>query len=174
MYIKQNPLPTSIGDYISLINGRSEVLETLKEWVSIGGGAQDILDDKDLFQAVQVFLNSPTDHTVHQNRNFFDPTVQNAWQNLVDCRQTLRAVVKSATMRPPAPHKSAAQTKATAVLNETRLRNFNSTSLPDIDRASPADLVDSFEGMACAAFGNVSEEVSQPELPHLPVAELRC
>ncbi|KDR79407.1 hypothetical protein GALMADRAFT_208785 [Galerina marginata CBS 339.88] len=42
--------------FFEVASKRNEVLVTIKEWLTIGGGAQDILDDVQLYHAVEGFL----------------------------------------------------------------------------------------------------------------------
>lgn len=142
-----------------MVSSRSEVLETMKEWVSSGGGAQDALDDVQLFNAVQSFLGSPTDHAIHESANFEDSNVRQAWTTLVELKQSLSVSFISATKRPLAPGTDAPHKPAAVNTNGTRAPNISSREAPDIDLIDAEHLVDNLDGMACAAFSNVTQEV---------------
>lgn len=161
MYIKSVPQgsPPPISEYLHVARARSEVMETMKEWISAGGGAQDILDDLQLLHAMQAFLNGATDHSVPESPNYNDASVQQAWQSLSETHQSLSRVFQSCTMRPTSSG-HAPMSKATLSINESRVRNLSTREPPDIDRLDAEELVDNLDGMACAAFSNVTEEVN--------------
>lgn len=139
-----------------MINRRNEVLETIKEWITSGGGAQDILDDSDLYKAVNDFLQSPLDHTIFQSVMFGASPVEKAWQSLMETKRSVKGTFISQTMRPTIHrglHNQSSQGKG------TRIRNLSTRELPDIDRMDPESFVDNLDGMASAAFSNVTQEV---------------
>jgi hypothetical protein len=131
---------------------RSEVLETIKEWVCVGGGAHDALDDVQLFDAVSSFLSSTTDHAVGESSNFQDPAVRQAWSNLEQARSSLASCFATQTKMPQRINAKLSSTS-------TRARNVIQDA-SDFDRISPEDFVAHLDAMACAAFSNVSEEVN--------------
>lgn len=135
---------------------RSEVLGTIKEWIVTGGGAQDILDDSSLYEAVISFLDAPSDHKVFQAENFGDNSVRQSWAGLMQQKESLRTIFLSHTMRPPIS-RAAPRTRSNS--NGARKRHLNNREPPDLDRIDPEALVDNLDGMGCAAFSNVTEEV---------------
>ncbi|KAJ7036799.1 rho GTPase activating protein 22 [Mycena alexandri] len=160
MYIQtrpRGPVP-SVAEFLYVAGSRTEVLDTIKDWLTRGGGAQDMLDDPQLHTAVRSFLDNPTDHVMPQSANTSDPGVEQAWGTLTDVRCRLRRTFDSHTMRPPAPFPSLAHATPASV-NGQRSRPQNQTrDPPDIDRIDPEELVDNLDAMACAAFGNVTQE----------------
>lgn len=158
LYITSQPTGSSpnSAEYVHVANKRNEVLIATKEWLTIGGGAQDILDDIQLFNAVRSFLESTDDHGFHQSESFKEPPAQQAWNTLLSTKKSLDAVFTSQTMRPPITRIHAQK----SALNGSRTRKMTTTrEPPDMDRMDPEDLVDNLDGMACAAFSNVTEEV---------------
>ncbi|KAF8058629.1 rho GTPase activating protein 22 [Lyophyllum atratum] len=159
LYITSQPFGSSppVGEYVHVATTRTEVLDTIKEWLTIGGGAQDVLDDTQLFLAVRSFLDSPSDHVVYEAKNFSHSNVQQSVSRLKDARESLRSSFTSQTMRPlttrgpPIPRGS---------LNGggVRSRNLSMREPPDMDRIDAEDFVDNLDGMASAAFSNVTEE----------------
>ena len=133
----------------------------MKEWVSAGGGAQDIVDDSQLLHAMQTFLDSPTDHLVHGLSDVADNIIQQALETLKELRRSLRRTIQSCTMRPPRSAHGPVP-RPTASATESRVRNLSTREPPDVDRVSAEELVDNLDGMACAAFSNVTEEVKLP------------
>ncbi|KAJ7085330.1 rho GTPase activating protein 22 [Mycena crocata] len=153
----RGPVP-SVAEFLYVAGSRTEVLDVIKDWLVRGGGAQDMLDDPQLHTAVRAFLDNPTDHIMPQSANANDPGVEQAWGTLSEVRCRLRRTFESHTMRPPAPFPSLHHPPA-GVANGQRSRPQNQTrDPPDIDRVEPEELVDNLDAMACAAFGNVTEE----------------
>ncbi|KAL0574214.1 rho GTPase-activating protein [Marasmius crinis-equi] len=158
-YIKAQPAGSdpSVDDYLDVLNGRLKVIEAMRTWVTKGGGAQDILDDTQLLQAIRTFMQSPTDHLIYLSASFDDPSVQQARDTLVENRTALERLIHSQILRPhyqrfqPFARPRFAQT-------ESRMRNLSTRDPPDIDRMSPEEFVDNLDGMAFATFSNVTEE----------------
>ncbi|TFY52307.1 hypothetical protein EVG20_g10606 [Dentipellis fragilis] len=132
---------------------RSDIFETITEWLQNGNGSQDILDDAALFQAVQAFLTSTTDHEAPDSPAKDDPGVVKAWNNLAQSREAVLVLFTAHTMRPPIQSLSVSEPLPS--VSETP--SFTGEP-PDLDKISPEDLVDNFDAMACAAFRNVTEE----------------
>ncbi|KAJ7152811.1 rho GTPase activating protein 22 [Mycena filopes] len=160
MYIQtrpRGPVP-SIAEFLYVAGSRTEVLDTLQDWLTRGGGAQDMLDDPQLHTAVRSFLDNPTDHVMPSSANAADPGVEQAWGTLTDVRCRVRHTFHSQTMRPPVPFPSFPHATS-ASTNGQRSRPQNQTrDPPDIDRIDPEELVENLDAMACAAFGNVTQE----------------
>lgn len=129
----------------------------IKDWVTSGGGAQDCLDNIQLFEAVQSFLESPLD------RSSFDPLgteendVSQTWDALDSARQMTFTAFKAHTRRPP----SVFLANARPLNPSTRARSFGNQP-PDLDEISAEELVENLNAMGCAAFSNISEEVGLP------------
>ncbi|KAJ7122281.1 hypothetical protein C8R44DRAFT_164401 [Mycena epipterygia] len=160
MYIQTRPggAVPSVAEFLYVAGSRTEVLETIKDWLIRGGGSQDMLDDPQLHTAVRSFLENPTDHLILPSANASDPSVEQAWSTLAEVRFRLRQTFASYTMRPPPPFPSLARPPAGSA-NGQRARTQNQTrEPPDIDRIDPEELVDNLDAMACAAFSNVTEE----------------
>ncbi|KAK7029539.1 rho GTPase-activating protein [Paramarasmius palmivorus] len=158
-YIRAQPHGTdpTVDDYVDVLTSRQKVIETIKSWLTRGGGAQDMLDDSQLLASLHSFLQSSTDHLVYMSSNFSDPTVQQTRESLVDSRTSLERIIHSQTLR---PHQSRIQplVRQAFASNESRVRNLSTREPPDIDRMSPEEFVDNVDGMAFAAFNNVTEE----------------
>jgi hypothetical protein len=160
LYITLQPVGSSpsITEYLYVANARSEVLQTIKEWLTLGGGAQDVLDDPQLFNGIRSFLDNHSDHVVYEASNFEDVNVRQAWANLTEVKSSLLSSFISQTMRPlttrPPPIRRSSVNGAGA-----RSRNLSTREPPDVDRIEAEDFVDNLDSMACAAFSNVTEEV---------------
>ncbi|KAM6502914.1 rho GTPase activating protein 22 [Amanita muscaria] len=159
MYITSQPpgsaQTVTVDDYLQIATSRSQVLDAIREWLSIGGGAQDILDDAQLYCAIRTFLDNTMDHAVFESEHFADPMVQHAWDGLKESRQSLTSFLISQTMRPrlirvPQVHH---HMRAGA-----RMKSHGGREPPDIDRIDPEEFVDIVDGMVAAAFSNVTEE----------------
>ncbi|KAH9485798.1 Rho GTPase-activating protein 21 [Psilocybe cubensis] len=157
IYISAQPPGSSptIAQYMQVINKRSEVLSTTKEWLTSGGGAQDILDDTQLYNAVENFLDNTSDHLLFKSTMADAPPVQKAWESLMEEKDTVKATFISQTMRPTISrghHQQRSQGRG------ARTRNISTREPPDLDRMDPEAFVDNLDGMACAAFSNVTQE----------------
>ncbi|KAF9065118.1 hypothetical protein BDP27DRAFT_1332534 [Rhodocollybia butyracea] len=161
IYLKSQPIgsPPLPDQYLTAISVKSQVLETVKLWLTKGGGAQDILDDSQLLQALRAFFSSSSDHTIlHASppTMFEDSSVRQAWDSLTESRQVVEQILCSQTMRPSIPRNHISRSTVTA--SESRMRNLSTREPPDMDRMSPEEFVDNIDGMAFAAFNNVTEE----------------
>lgn len=146
----------------------------MQDWLTIGGGAQDILDDVQLFNTVQSFLETETEQQVNgdddeDNDDDNNPiAVEQALESLVETKRSLKLTFMSQTMRPTIsrgfhnlrPHQGGSNRGG-----GTRTRNVNARDPPDLDRMAPEDFVDNVEGMAGAAFSNVTQEVCVCVIP---------
>jgi GTPase-activating protein BEM2 len=161
VYLKtQTPAnAASVEDYVKCISSRTAVLETLRTWLSKGGGAQDMLDDVQLLQALRTFLDSSSDHFIAVSPNLSEPKVKQALDTLNDTRKHLTRKVYSSAMRPPLS-RVAPFTRQSLTTSDSRVRNLSSREPPDMDRLSVEEFVDNLDGMAFAVFNNVNEEVS--------------
>jgi BRCT domain type II-containing protein len=135
---------------------RSEVLVTIKEWLTIGGGAQDILDDVQLYNAVRAFLESRSDHLVFKSTMLGAPAVQKAWESLTETLRSVKSTFTSQTMRPTISHGLHQRSQPS---RGARTRNISTRDPPDFDRMDPESFVENLDGMFSAAFSNVTQEV---------------
>jgi hypothetical protein len=136
----------------------------MQEWLTIGGGAQDILDDVQLFNTVQSFLETETEHVIKSDvddENNNNPiAVEQAWESLLETKRSLKLTFISQTMRPTISRGFHNLRPQGSNNNRgARTRNVNARDPPDLDRMAPEDFVDNLEGMAGAAFSNVTQEV---------------
>ncbi|KAJ7339081.1 rho GTPase activating protein 22 [Mycena albidolilacea] len=165
MYMQTRPKGTvpTVAELLYVAGSRTEVLDALQDWLTRGGGAQDMLDDPQLYTAVCSFLDTPTDHAMPPSANASDPGVEQAWGTLTEVRGRLRRTFETNTMRPPAPFPSLSRHTTSAMNGRSRPQN-QSRDPPDIDKVDPEELVDAIDAMASAAFGNITEEarVSPP------------
>ena len=170
------PSPTGSDYHLLVARTRNEVLVTMQEWLTIGGGAQDILDDVQLFNTVQSFLETETEQQYmvyikslgsEDDNNNNNPIA--AWETLLETKRSLKLTFVSQTMRPTIsrgfhnlrPQGSNNRGGGGGGGGGGRMRNGNNTrEPPDLDRMAPEEFVDNLEGMAGAAFSNVTQEVS--------------
>ena len=144
----------SVQDCLGLIHKRSQVIDVMGEWIFQGGGAQDVLDDVQLFNTVSSFLRTPSNHLL-QGSALDDPKVHQAWDVLQQRRNSFASSFNSQTMRPT--NRDVSNVKLP--IGNPKARNLGKEP-PDIDRISPEQLVENLDAMAAATFSNVSEEVS--------------
>lgn len=146
---------------------RSEVIQTLSEWITNGGGAQDILDDPQLFNSMKSFLESETDHAMHGITDCDDVDVVNFWSILLEERTSLGRAFHLQSMRPKA---SSPQPRGSAA----RMRNISSRDAPNLDQVTAEELVEDIDGMAFAAFSTVTDEVSTLLFRYYEMADRLC
>ncbi|KAG6901253.1 hypothetical protein C0995_014541 [Termitomyces sp. Mi166 len=160
LYITPQPVGSSppVGEYVQVLTARTQVLDTIKEWLTFGGGAQDVLDDIQLFHALQSFLDSPANHVVYEAKNFTDPVVQQCKARLTEARESLLVVFNSQTKRPLTTRGPPIPRGPAITGNSARTRTLSMREPPDIDRFDVQEFVDNLDGMACATFSNVTEE----------------
>ncbi|KDQ28454.1 hypothetical protein PLEOSDRAFT_1077284 [Pleurotus ostreatus PC15] len=151
LYISFQPQTHEAKDYFVPMRKRSEVIQTLSEWITNGGGAQDILDDPQLFNSMKSFLESEIDHAMNGITECDDVDVVNSWSILLEERTSLGRAFHLQSMRPkalsPQPRGSAA-----------RMRNISSRDAPNLDQVTAEELVEDIDGMAFAAFSTVTDE----------------
>ncbi|KAJ7259136.1 hypothetical protein B0H12DRAFT_1014571 [Mycena haematopus] len=159
MYIQTRPRSAvpSVAELLYVAGSRTEVLDTIKDWLTRGGGASDMLDDLQLYAAVRSFIDDPSEHVIPQSANASDPGVEQVWSTLTEVRSRLQRTFETNTMRPPAPFPSLGHPSNAVNGQRSRLQT-QTREPPDIDRIEPEELVDNLDAMACAAFGNVTEE----------------
>ena len=143
-----------VDEYLKVARVRGGVIDTVKEWLEIGGGAQDVLDDAELLDTLRIFLNSPTDHLVHRSASFEDNLVRQTWSALEQSRQNLTVLLSSQILSPSA--RTVPQEKRSG--SNARVRNFG-RDVPDIDRVDAEELVENLDAIASVVVGNVTEEV---------------
>lgn len=171
MYITAQPAGSSpsVADYLEVLASRTRVLELISDWLTAGGGAQDVLDEPQLYTALKNFLNTSADHVLFKTENFEEPDVAAAWVGLVDTKVALHGVFDAQTKRPTAQNvqagtarRGSASTVAGVLGSSTsggRVRGASIREPPDLDGMDAEDLVDNIDGMARAALSNVTEEV---------------
>ncbi|OBZ69986.1 hypothetical protein A0H81_10131 [Grifola frondosa] len=140
-------------DIPRIVHTRSEVLETMSEWIMQGGGAQDILDDAMLFESFQTFLTLPTEQELLESIRDKDANVLQTLKALDDVRKNLHMSFVSQTMR-PSPRPSSTPD---AAVDGHGMRS-RSSELPDIDQLDAEELVANLNAMASSAFRNVTQE----------------
>ncbi|KAH7912708.1 hypothetical protein BJ138DRAFT_1147682 [Hygrophoropsis aurantiaca] len=137
----------------NVIRFRIEIMETIKEWIISGGGAQDCLDDVQLFEALQTFINGSLDQGLPGVSSSNDLDVQQTWNSLEQTTKILITAFQSHTMRPP----TKTVTNVRSISSTSRTRTYGNTP-PDIDHVGAEELVDNLNAMGAAAFNNVTEE----------------
>lgn len=174
MYITAQPSGSSpsVTDYLDVLASRTRVLELISDWLTAGGGAQDVLDDPQLYTALRNFLNTTADHVLFKTENFEEPDVAAAWVGLIDTKAALHGVFDAQTQRPTiqksqqvgSARRGSASTVAGALgatgATGGRARGASIREPPDLDGMDAEDLVDNIDGMARAVLSNVTEEVS--------------
>ncbi|KAL4079080.1 hypothetical protein J3A83DRAFT_4455400 [Scleroderma citrinum] len=145
--------PSSSGP-VHVLRYRAEILGTMKEWITSGGGAQDCLDDAPLYDTVRAFLDMQLDRSELESLpSNDDPELLQSWEALETMRKNTLSMFMSHTLRPPA----LVGVNPRPVTALGRARSFGSQA-PDIDLVTAEDFVDNLNAMGSAAFSNVTEE----------------
>lgn len=132
--------------YMKVPLTKKAVLETMLDWLNNGNGGLDALDDTQLYQSFQTFVDNPPDTSE-------ESALRTVW---TDVQRTF----KTRTMR-PSPSKAAHPPPTPDPAASRRSRNASIREPPDLDSVSPEDLIEILDGMASATFSNVTEEVRQ-------------
>ena len=146
------------GSPITSIKSCVEVLEVLQEWIQKGSGAEDALDDGQLYYAFKAFnseLGREEAFPISQ-RDSTDVKIREAWKNLAQVKESLANLFASQTKRPPIK-------KPNMELPEVPGDGYSrgaTSDPPDIDRSTPEELVNIVDATMNAAFRNVTEEAS--------------
>ncbi|OCH89401.1 hypothetical protein OBBRIDRAFT_732687 [Obba rivulosa] len=140
---------SSAADVSHIVRVRSEILETINEWVTRGGGAQDALDDPQLFTSFESFLNNAPEHSLSSGEHHFGE----AEQTLATILKVVRQSFAARTMRPSTSLSTTQGQQASGGNSQT----FG-LDPPDIDRLDAEGLVNNLNAMAAATFRNVSAE----------------
>ena len=145
-----------------VLRARQAVIRTIAEWTHTGGGAQDALDDPELYAAIHSFLSesneqdftlaSSTDSTAETEENH--EVVRALAKTCETERETLLESFTAQTRRP-----TARQVPVRGVSNVTIMHNFGIRP-PNLEEISAMDLVNNLDAMASAAFRSVNQEVS--------------
>ena len=135
-----------------------EILEVLQEWIQKGSGAEDALDDGQLYDAFKAFNSELMQEGTFPNsqRDSTDVKIREARSNLCQAKESLVTLFMTQTKRPPIKKPNM---ELSEVCGDGHSRRGNSDP-PDIDRLTPEELVNVVDAMMNAAFRNVTEEVS--------------
>ncbi|KAG9312280.1 rho GTPase activating protein 22 [Chiua virens] len=145
---------TSTNAPVHVVQYRSEIFGAVREWITAGGGAQDCLDDAQLYELVRAFLEAPLDRSVPDcSPADDDAELDQAWDGLDMTRKDTLSTFISHTLRPPAL--CVAVLRSSTIVSQNR--NFGNQA-PDLDRVTAEDLVENLDAMGFAAFSNVTEE----------------
>ncbi|PCH35674.1 hypothetical protein WOLCODRAFT_28060 [Wolfiporia cocos MD-104 SS10] len=143
---------SSSSEINQVVRKRSEVLETMNEWINRGGGAQDALDDTQLYKAFESFFAQSAEHDILQHISEDDVNAHQALAILDQIKKTLQLSFITQTRRPSrSPSLPYSSSDAIGV------RSFGSDP-PDIDKLEAEDLVNNVNSMASAALRNVNKD----------------
>ncbi|KAI0919200.1 hypothetical protein AcV5_002181 [Taiwanofungus camphoratus] len=149
-HLRQSSSAAELND---VLRARSEVLETLNEWINRGGGAQDALDDAQLYTSFQSFLSSSAEQYLLECTMAEGSSLSQSFDVLHQLRATLRLSFISQTMRPSIRRPSTPN----CPVDGLGLRSFGS-EIPNLDDLDAEGLVNNLDSMAIAAFHNINQE----------------
>lgn len=127
---------------------RTEVLQTVEDWLKKGGGAQDALDNMDLWDGMNAFLTAPA-HRAGRASQVIErvPVDADAAEELEETRRLCLGTFIKLTMRPRASGRTQSPSKSRAADGLT----FGS-HVPSVDDISPEAFVDNLDSMAATMF----------------------
>ncbi|TFK50899.1 hypothetical protein OE88DRAFT_1735633 [Heliocybe sulcata] len=140
------------SQYIGAVETRLAVIDAVEDWLEIGGGAQDCLDDSQLFSSLQTWLSREDLDAFNETAPMGDASVQQAQEGLKAEVKALRQLFSAQTQRP---------TAVSVHINENSSkidRHDYGREAPDIDKIDEDELVGNLDAMAAAVFSNVTEE----------------
>ncbi|KIY65166.1 hypothetical protein CYLTODRAFT_424593 [Cylindrobasidium torrendii FP15055 ss-10] len=130
--------------YLKDALNRKPVIDVILEWLNQGHGGLDLLDDIQLYQSFQKFLDVGAPDSAAN-----DTALGSSWVQL-------SATFKKETMRPSSG--SRPPLTSSNPPPSPRPRNMSIRNLPDLDRIDVEELVSALDGMGHATFSNVTEE----------------
>ncbi|KAI0074864.1 hypothetical protein K474DRAFT_1499666 [Panus rudis PR-1116 ss-1] len=136
---------------VMVVRRRSQIFDTLTRWITQGNGAQDALDDSQLYNSMKTFL---TDEHVHELPEGVVKT-DHAWALLEEQRCALLELFTTQTLR-SSPSKSSGSSESSS-RRRSHIHSFGSDP-PNIDKIDPEELVSNLDAMASATFRNVVQE----------------
>lgn len=134
------------------VKSKQNVIRTLSEWMQIGSGAQDALDDLELHAAMQAFLSQQIDRDL-PNASESPNALTQMLSSLENERLALLSDFTEHTLRPQMKHTPVRRSSLANVVHNFGVRP------PRLEEVSPAELVENLDAMASAAFRNVNQEV---------------
>lgn len=143
---------SSPGSRASRAQTRLDVLTTLEQWFTKGGGAQDALDDVEFYKAVKDFLTSPTAHLRPTETSESEMDNNYLWQEVDKKREIVYKLFDSQTQRPSLGERH-------SVSRGTHLLSVTSDP-PNIDDDGfdAAQLVDNLDAIASTVFQMTTQD----------------
>ena len=147
----------SAEDLANATRTRLCVIRVISEWLHHGNGAQDVLDNIELYKALQAFLTIQNDHDLTSATILTDDSdeAKELMEILRQCeseRTQLLHTFISQTMRPQIRHVPVRGSSTTSTVH-----SFGKEP-PRFDDISPLELVNNLDAMASAAFRSVNQE----------------
>ncbi|KAL5486267.1 BEM2 [Sanghuangporus weigelae] len=158
------------------VQSRQAVIRLIADWIHVGGGAQDALDDIELHSAIQSFfvqhdaekdLSKVVSRSEELSRLYKEYEAERVALFDAFAAQTMRPQFRSIPVRGQTTTTTATisaddgdttnsattvTTTATAVVHNFGIRT------PKLEEITPSELVDNLDAMASAAFRNVNQE----------------
>ncbi|EJD07051.1 uncharacterized protein FOMMEDRAFT_118141 [Fomitiporia mediterranea MF3/22] len=133
------------------IHSRQAVIRVIAEWMHLGSGAQDALDDVELHAAMQSFLGQHAEKDLSNLVSQSDQLSQLLKSYEAERASLLNTFVEQ-TMRP--------QSRSIPVRGQASDNNVHNFGIraPKLEDITPDELVDNLDAMAAAAFRNVNQD----------------
>lgn len=151
-------LPSTVPsnhDHTDDANLRLSILTVLSDWITQGGGAQDLLDNADICRELRHFLHNDEKHAVPEG--VWKGSVDRpAWEEVQDLRRSLVTLFERLIRRP--------SLSALIVHEPGPSERAYGPHPPDIDSIDVEDLVGCLDAIGATAFRYIQPEVSSSRL----------
>lgn len=130
---------------------REDVLSAITDWLRTGGGAQDALDDLELYESISAFLNNDNLHAAPSSAS--EPEVLSTlWSHIASARDSLRAQFFKQTRRPDVPPPSIGVSDP-----RSSLANYGSEP-PKVDGSDAEELVNNLDSIGATVFRIITHD----------------
>jgi len=138
-------------DHTDDANLRLSILTVLSDWITQGGGAQDLLDNADICRELRHFLHNDEKHAVPEGISKESPD-RPAWEEVQDLRKSSVMLFERLIRRP--------SLSALIVHEPGPSERVYGPHPPDIDDVDVEDLIGCLDAIGATAFRYVQPEVS--------------
>jgi hypothetical protein len=142
-------------DHTDDANLRLSILTVLSDWITQGGGAQDLLDNPDICREMRHFLHNDEKHAVPEGVSK-ESVDRPAWEEVQDLRKSLVVSFERLIRRP--------SLRALIVHEPGPFERVYGPHPPDIDHIGVEDLIGCLDAIGATAFRYVQPDVSSTHL----------
>ena len=145
----------SIHDHTDDANLRLSILTVLSDWITQGGGAQDLLDNANICRELRHFLHNDEKHAIPEGVSK-ESVDRPAWEEVQDLRKCFVISFERLIRRP--------SLSALIVHEPGPYERAYGPHPPDIDDIDVEDLIGCLDAIGATAFRYVQPEVTSTSL----------